>query len=87
MIIQLKIFGEELTTRDIGAIIREQIQEHINNGSNVIIDLESVNMITHTCADEIFGKLAMNNGLCFKIKNANETTLALIKYVIAQRIK
>lgn len=91
MILIMKEFGNSLTTRDIGEKIRVAITNSIKNNEVITVDFTDVNQITHSCADEIFGKLAEEigiNGLKknISIKNTNETTSTIIKYVIARRL-
>lgn len=91
MILIMKEFGNSLTTRDIGEKIRVAITNSIKNNEVITVDFTDVNQMTHSCADEIFGKLAEEigiNGLKknVSIKNTNETTSTIIKYVIARRL-
>nr|WP_195366241.1 STAS-like domain-containing protein [[Eubacterium] tenue] len=91
MILSISKFGEMLSTRDIGAIIRKEIILSIKNKETITVDFEGVKQMTHSCADEIFGKLAIEIGMSnlmnyINIKNANETISTIIKYVIARRL-
>lgn len=93
-IIPIQNFSENLATRDIGLIVRNKIISELSNNSNdsiIVLDFNKVDLVTHQCADEIFGKLVLEIGLKeFKekvnIRNIDETSATIIKYVIARRL-
>ena len=77
-----------LSTRESGAILRDEIRKHIENNIPVILDFEGINMITQSFADEIVGIFIREYGVNFaksriKIKNANELVKTIIKFVIS----
>ncbi len=83
-------YGDQLTTRDIGAVIRTEIAKQVEEG-NVVIDFEGIVGITQSCADEMVGVLVLNLGFeVFKDKvtfaNASNDIKSVIKYVVRQRI-
>lgn len=87
----MSLFSENLVTRDIGSNIRNEIISEIRNEKNIIILNFDHVQISHSCADEIFGKLVMEIGLKelrkkIIIKNSDEITTIIIKYVIARRL-
>ena len=51
-------FGEVLATRKLGRKIREEIIiSSISNAQTIVFDFSKVNLITHSFADECFGKI------------------------------
>lgn len=50
-------FGSSLGTRDLGSKIRKEVEESIHNDENVIFDLDGMEIISNSFADECFAKL------------------------------
>lgn len=58
MHIKFSKFGSSLGTRDLGSKIRKEVEESINN-ENIIFDLEGMEIISNSFADECFAKLLL----------------------------
>lgn len=52
-------FGSSLGTRDLGAKIREEVEQSIYNDEKVIFDLDGMEIISNSFADECFAKLLL----------------------------
>jgi anti-anti-sigma regulatory factor len=83
----LSEFGRHLTGRFIGRKIKEQI---LSNPGNVVIDFHGVESISHSFADEVFGKLFMELGdqsfrNKIKITNCSDEIRTIIKFVLKER--
>jgi hypothetical protein len=88
--IQLADFGKELLARETGLAIRAELATLLADGSRIVINLDGVEDITPSVADECFGKLAERLGLSkfrHRIEFSGGTTLMhrLIDFVLAQR--
>ena len=57
MIIKLTEYSKNLGTRIVGREIFEDISKHIDNKQKVELDFTDVDIISDSCADEIFRKL------------------------------
>lgn len=91
MIIKLMKYGTLIGTRDAGNMIRQEINGSSEFDEIIILDFSGVSQMTHSCADEAFGKLIDSWGVekvlkKIKFKNVDETTSLIIKYAMAQRI-
>lgn len=83
--------GNALGTRFLGRNIRVQIENSIKNGETVVFNFEGVNIISHSFADECFGKLLLNLELQdlkskTTFKNTNETIKKMISFTLSERI-
>ncbi|WP_394701051.1 STAS-like domain-containing protein [uncultured Acetobacteroides sp.] len=58
--VQFSIFSTNLSTRNLGAIIRESFISDLKNGNKVIFDLSNIESISNSFADECFGKLLIS---------------------------
>lgn len=59
MNIKFSEFGSSLGTRDLGAKIRKEIEESIAKDEKVIFDLDGMEIISNSFADECFAKLLL----------------------------
>ena len=59
MIIQFGHINNSLGTRSLGQEIRFQIENSLQNGEFVTFDFEGVDSVSHSFADECFGKLLL----------------------------
>lgn len=57
MVISFKSFSNSLGTREMGAEIRKDLIENIKANSLVTFDLEGVDVMSNSFADECFAKL------------------------------
>lgn len=91
MTIRFNNFGKSLGTREMGNEIRNEIINCINNGENIVFDFEGVEILSHSYADEVFGKLLKQFGIKkFKettnFKHANDYVTKIIVSVINENI-
>lgn len=56
-VISFRKYGSNLSTRDLGKELREQILHSWDNYTKIIFDFENVDMITNSFADECFAKI------------------------------
>ncbi|MGJ0841590.1 STAS-like domain-containing protein [Clostridium tertium] len=70
MIIKFENLGKSLGTRFLGAEIREKVEANIENGEKIIFDLENVDLVSNSFADECFGKLIIK----FNIETIKKNT-------------
>lgn len=87
MNIMFKKYGNSLGTRIMGEEIRKSVELEFDNNRDVCFDFLDVNVISHSYADEIFGKLARKYGLdtmrkLSSFKNANEFVSSTIIEVL-----
>ena len=82
-----------LGTRHTGENIRKMLINFINANlsKSICIDMEGIDFISSSCADELFGKLISKMGITcfilrFKIKNLNPLCRAIIDKSIVQRL-
>ena len=85
-------YGKSLGTREMGQELRMQVEESINNTENIVFDFAGIDIISHSYADEIFGKLIKKYGLTkFKehtnFLNANSFVTDIIINVINESAK
>ncbi|EKY28058.1 hypothetical protein HMPREF0216_00900 [Clostridium celatum DSM 1785] len=59
MIIRFCELGISLGTRDLGNKLREKIEESIENNDKVIFDLDNIEILSNSFADECFAKLLL----------------------------
>ena len=60
MIIQLGNINKSLGTRSLGSRLRLEIEENLKKGEFVCFDFSDVDFISHSFADECFGKLLLS---------------------------
>lgn len=84
MIIKFVEFGSSLGTRDLGKKIRETVEGAIKKNERVIFDLEDMEIISNSFADECFAKLLLEfdfntikRNTSFINGNKNITTIIL----------
>ncbi|KUK10392.1 MAG: hypothetical protein XD50_1363 [Clostridia bacterium 41_269] len=84
-------WGPVLTGRNLGKIVRNEIEAKIcSSNTPIIIDFEGIRIASHSFCDEFFGILVLNNEEIIKqIKfiNTNETIKRIIKYVMLERMQ
>ncbi len=84
-------FGEinnSLGTRVLGQKLRTKIEQSLSNGDFVIFNFEGVNSVSHSFADECFGKLLISWNLeDLKSKSTFRNTNDLIKKTVAFTLK
>ncbi|QEK12562.1 DUF4325 domain-containing protein [Crassaminicella thermophila] len=91
MVIRMDQWGKVLSTRDLGANIRQKIIVEFNKqDQDIVIDFINVEGINQSCADEVFGKMLLEIGLDnfkkrIKFNNMNDTISSVVKYVMASR--
>ena len=59
MVIQFGDINNSLGTRSLGSKLRLEIEENLKKGEFVFFDFSNVNVISHSFADECFGKLLL----------------------------
>lgn len=96
MLLRLQEYGNNLGTRFIGEKIREKISTNVNKNEKTILDFEDIDIISDSCADEIFSKLIMMYGFdkfkeltSFKNYNSNIGRIIInkINYAVSKMIK
>ncbi|MCY1283414.1 hypothetical protein D9M70_322930 [compost metagenome] len=80
----------DLASRPLAAIERASISELLSHEENVVIDLENVESISESFADELFGVLVLERGLSYvlqhiKLVNAAEDVLRSIAIAMKRR--
>ncbi len=90
--ITIKLKGTDLTSRRSASEKRKQIDQEINNGNLVSVDLSEVIMMSEAYADELFGIIAINLGVDefatkIRLLNVSDTVLKSIAIVIRRRKK
>ena len=88
--VNLASFGTELLARETGLAIRAELATLLADGSRIIVNLDGINDITPSVADECFGKLAEKLGTSkfrHRVEFTGGTALMhrLIEFVLAQR--
>ena len=89
MISLAKQYGPNLGGRGIGARVRADIQGFLTNEA-VTIDFSGVQLLSHSFADEVFGKLAEQHGVAiFKsrvlVRNISDFDKAILSSVVRDR--
>lgn len=87
------IFGnisKSLGTRMLGSKIRTDIEKSFSKGEFVLFDFEGVTSISHSFADECFGKLLLSFELKFlqsqsTFRNTNELVQKTILFTLNER--
>lgn len=87
----IKIADTDLASRQAAAELRSQIVQHVLSGNKVSIDLSAVFSISESYADELFGVLALRNGLEWLtnnvvIRHASPLVFRAIAGAIRQRL-
>ncbi|GAB4346415.1 MAG: hypothetical protein OHK0038_26590 [Flammeovirgaceae bacterium] len=83
-----KMFNENfIGSRYAGEIVRQKIDEAINNGKIALIDFTGINWITQSFGDEIVGIYVRAFGVDFvkkniKIENANDEIRKMLNLVV-----
>lgn len=70
MLIVFNQLGKDLGTRVLGQEIRLRVEKAFSNGDFVSFDFDKVELISHSFADECFGKLLLTWDLDFMKKNS-----------------
>lgn len=80
--------GSSLGTRVLGQKLRLEIEESLRNGDFITFDFKGVNMVSHSFADECFGKLLLTLELTeLKTKSTFTNTNELVKKAVAFTLK
>lgn len=77
--------GEVLGGRILGEEIREEVVRLVNSGEKVVLDLEGVQAISPSFADEIFGKLPLEAGHEVEFANLSPQIKAVAEMARAGR--
>ncbi|WP_375579041.1 STAS-like domain-containing protein [Marivirga tractuosa] len=92
MIIRFNDIGSSLGTRAKGQEIRKVILGALEQGDFVKFDLTGVKVMSHSFADECFGKILLEVDLQFlksnsTFKNANSAVSKTISFVLKSRMQ
>ncbi len=92
MLIHFKDIGSSLGTRQLGAEIRNQIENRFDFSDRIIMDFSGVDVISNSFADECFGKLFLTHNLDFirnhiSFKNTTPFVKAVISKSLNQRME
>jgi hypothetical protein len=90
--ITITLPGTDLASRTSAATVRYNVVGTVSAGNVVIIDLNAVESLSYSYADELFGVLAATQGFEWliekvKIVNIKEHVLRVIAEVINRRLK
>jgi hypothetical protein len=91
MIINFSNIGISLGTRILGSKVRSQIESALSDNQFVTFDLTGVDTMSHSFADECFGKLVLNKDISFIKKNstfkgAKKEVETIILFTIKERL-
>ena len=91
MTINFKNSGTSLGTRFLGQKFRLEIEESLSKNEFVVFDFNGVDFISHSFADECFGKLLLEIKLSdlkekTTFKNANELIKRTIAFTLKERL-
>lgn len=91
MTINFKNIGTSLGTRFLGQKFRMGIEEALSKNEFVVFDFDGVDFISHSFADECFGKLLLEIKLSdlkqkTTFKNANELIKKTIAFTLKERL-
>jgi len=89
--LKLKLQGPDLSSRYAAAEQRRHVVALLRNGDSVVVELTSVESISESYADELFGVLAAVYGLDWlrsnvKVEVSNEHVLRTIAVAIKKRL-
>jgi len=91
-VIELRHFGTELLTREMGLAIRAEIATKLLRFEKVVVVLDGVADLTPSVADEAFGKLAEGLGhdvfsVAVELKGGSNLVNRLIDFVVKTRVQ
>jgi 6-pyruvoyl-tetrahydropterin synthase len=91
MVIHFSHSGDSLETKFLGKTLHLTIENSIHEGENVVFDFSDLKTISHSFADECFGKLLLRWDLAeLKSKttftNANEQVNKIIAFTWSERL-
>lgn len=91
-IVELRHFGTELLTREMGLAVRAEIATKLLKFEKVVVVLDGIADLTPSVADEAFGKLAEGLGhevfgLAVEFKGGSNLVNRLIDFVIKTRLQ
>jgi len=91
-LVELRNFGTELLTRDVGLAVRAELSLKLLQSDSVIVDLDGISDITPSVADEAFGKLAVGIGIekfqrVVILRGGTALAKRLIEFVVKNRVK
>lgn len=92
MLIKFREFGTSLGTREMGNELRIKIEEKFDIEDKIEFDLTGIDVISHSYADEVFGKLIKRYGIAsFKNKTSfikpNDFVASVIINVLNESIQ
>jgi hypothetical protein len=92
IVLELRHFGTELLTRDVGLAVRAELATRLLQAKSVIVDLDGISDITPSVADEAFGKLAAGLGVenfqtTVAFRGGSSIARRLIEFVVKNRVK
>jgi len=88
MNIQLKNINKSLGTRSLGRRLRLEIEENLKKGEFIFFDFSDVDFISHSFADECFGKLLLTWDISeLKKRTTFINTNPLVKNIISFTFK
>jgi hypothetical protein len=91
MVISFKSFGSSLGTREMGGEIRRGLLENIKSHDLLVFDLEGVEVVSNSFADECFAKLLLDFELAdlkkkTTFKNASPFVQKAISFAFNERL-
>lgn len=92
MLIKFREFGTSLGTREMGNELRTKIEREFDTEEKIEFDLTGIDVLSHSYADEVFGKLVKKYGIeGFKSKTSfikpNEFVTSVIINVLNESIQ
>ncbi|MHB0913866.1 MAG: STAS-like domain-containing protein [Armatimonadota bacterium] len=88
---KLSSWGEFLGSRKLGAEVRRELEFALQRSRGISVDCEGVDTMSHSFADETFGKLALILGaedFRHKVRflHASPEVAAVVRYVLMSRL-
>lgn len=85
-------YGSELSTREKGEAVRQQLLELYEEHGDLSLDMANVDLVTPSFADEAIGLLAIQIGVGdfqdhFEFQNLNSEYRSLLNMVITNRVE
>jgi len=91
LILKLSKFGEFLSTRFLGKLVREKMEKVWNGYEIIYIDASGVEGMTNSFADECFGKLLQEKGISqfkekLRFQNLNKFSEKVLIKALSNRL-
>jgi hypothetical protein len=91
MVVHFRHSGDSIGTRFLGKTLRLTFENSIHEGENVVFDFSDVKTISHSFADECFGKLLLRWDLAelksiTTFTNVNEHVKKMIAFSWSERL-